>query len=113
VIDAFALADLIQDRGYVFLVFGPSENGDRFADDLVGGVSEDTLGAAIPTRDEAFERLADDSVIGRIDDGGKLIAQLMSTYCAVAECGLRNLALIGGCELVHGHLTSSREFQGW
>ena len=53
------------------------------ADDISGGESEETCGAAVPTGDEAFEGDADNGVVGRLDDGGK--ARLLGRGAAAAD----------------------------
>jgi len=69
VLDALAADEAREDgRLLVGVVFG-DEDGDGPADDLVGRVAEDVLGRAVPARDAAVERLADDGVLGRLDDG--------------------------------------------
>ena len=44
---------------------------DRAADRLLGRPAEQPLGRAIPGRDATVEHLADDDVIGGVDDGGE------------------------------------------
>src|SRR5258708_17304096 len=41
----------------------------RFPDNLLGLVSEDPLGRAVPADDSAVEVLADNCVVGRLNDG--------------------------------------------
>ena len=45
------------------------DQGDRPADGLRGRVAEEPLGPGVPRPDDAVERLADDRVLGRLDDG--------------------------------------------
>lgn len=54
-------------RLFVEAVFG-NENGDGFADYLGGGVAKDRLSARVPARDHTVEILADDGVIGGLDN---------------------------------------------
>ena len=69
VLDALAGPDARQDEGLLVLVVGGDEDGHGLADDLVGRVAEDALGPAVPARDDGVERLGDDGVVGRVDDG--------------------------------------------
>ena len=50
---------------------------DRLADHLLGAVAEDALGALVPARDDAGERLADDGIVGRVDDRGRVGVRLL------------------------------------
>jgi hypothetical protein len=47
---------------------GRNEGVYRFADDLGTVITENATGTAVPAADHAVERLADDSVIGRLHD---------------------------------------------
>jgi hypothetical protein len=47
------------------------DDRDRLAEHLALGVAEQTLGCAVPGRDPAIERLADDGVVRAGDDGGQ------------------------------------------
>jgi hypothetical protein len=42
---------------------------DRLADHLVGGVAIESLGGGVPTGDHAVNRLADNGVVGRVNNG--------------------------------------------
>ena len=54
----------------VFLgdALGRDDQGDVPADGLRGGVAEQPLGAGVPALNDAVQRLADDGVVGRLDD---------------------------------------------
>jgi hypothetical protein len=69
VVDALALPDPPEDGRLLVQMIRRDENRDGLADGLVGGVAEDALGPLVPAHDDAFERLADDGVVGRLDDG--------------------------------------------
>ncbi len=79
VVDLLAPAQTDED---VFL-FGPpifwNDQEDLLADRLPGGVSEELLGATVPRCDDTVQRLADDRIIGRIDDCGEQCAELVVT----------------------------------
>ena len=68
-------------------VLGRHQDGDVPADDLVGGVAEDPLGAPVPARDDAVEGLGDDGIVGRFDDGREHLPEFLGPLPpgAVAE----------------------------
>jgi hypothetical protein len=45
------------------------QDGHRLAGGFLGRIAEHALGAAIPGLDDAVEILADNGVVGRLDDG--------------------------------------------
>ena len=49
-----------------------NDQRDMAADGLLGGVPEQALGAGVPALNDAVERLPDDRVVRRFDDGGEL-----------------------------------------
>src|SRR5205085_12648061 len=51
---------------------GGGDHADVAADDRRRGVAVGLLRAQVPTRDPAVQRLADDGVVGRFDDGREL-----------------------------------------
>ena len=69
VLDPLPAAEPLQDRGLLVLPLRRDDQGDRPADGLLGRVAEQPLGPGVPDRDDAVERLADDGVLGRLDDG--------------------------------------------
>ena len=72
VIHLLPAADLGHHLVFLVLKIRGNEDADRLADRFLGGVTEDFLGARIPRSDDAVEVLADDGVIGRFDDLGKV-----------------------------------------
>ena len=62
-------AEPLQDRALLVQPLRRDDQGDRLADGLVGRVAEEPLGPGVPRADDAVERLADDGVVGRLDDG--------------------------------------------
>jgi hypothetical protein len=70
VFDALAAPDTLHHRLFLFSAIGWSQNRNRLADDFLSKVAKDTLGAAVPTRDDAIELLADDGIVAGIDDSG-------------------------------------------
>ncbi len=68
---ALALLDALDDEPLLPHALGRQEHRDGSADDFVGGVSEEALGAGAPDANDAVEGLAHDGVLGRCDDGGQ------------------------------------------
>src|ERR1035437_9328315 len=68
VLDTLAGLDLGQDGADLSGSILGTEHLDGLADDLLAGVAIHPLGAWVPTRDDAFERLADDRLIRIRDD---------------------------------------------
>ncbi len=69
VLDPLAAAEPLQDRALLVVPLRRDDQGDRPADGLLGRVAEEPLGPGVPRADDAVERLADDRVVGRLDDG--------------------------------------------
>src|SRR4029453_7628966 len=67
VFHALAGSQTRQNGGLFVLVTWGDQDSDWFADYLIGGVPEDAFRTLVPTCDDAFERLADNRVIGRLD----------------------------------------------
>ena len=70
-VDDLAAADAGQ---HVVLLRVPLQGNDQLdvvADGLRRAVAEHPLGGAVPAGDDAVERLADDRVVGGVDDGGQ------------------------------------------
>jgi hypothetical protein len=68
VLDALARSQPGQEGRLLALPLLRDQYRDGLADRLVGGVAEDSLGPLVPARDDAFERLADDGVVGALDN---------------------------------------------
>ena len=78
-IDALAGPDAAED---VFLFIGPfgrNDKGNVSTDGLLRGVAEESLGGGIPTLDDAVQVLADDGIVGRIDDRRQVRASQFRT----------------------------------
>ena len=71
VTDALARAQPRQDHLLLARALRRNDHEDRLADRLVGGIAEQPLGALVPGEDPTVQRLADDRVVGRIDDRGE------------------------------------------
>ena len=68
VLDALRAPDLAEDLEHVIGSVGVAEDRDVPADDLAGRVAVHPLGGGIPAGDDPFEGLADDRVVGGVDD---------------------------------------------
>ena len=71
VIDVLSAAEAFENGGLFAVAVPGDDEGDVPADRFRGGEAEKTLGAAIPTGDEAVDGLADDGIVGGFDDGGE------------------------------------------
>ena len=65
-------ADLAEHVVLLGAPFRRDDERDRPPDRLGGRIAEQTLGAAVPRRDDAVQILADDRVVARLDDRGEL-----------------------------------------
>ena len=63
------------------------DQGDGLADGLRGGVAEEPLGPGVPRPDDAVEGLADDRVLGRLDDGRQPRLGLLGPLAARSRRG--------------------------
>src|SRR5688572_15005302 len=71
-LDSLARAYPLDDGALLVLELGGNDRGDVLADDFIGGVAEYALRAGVPRLDHPLQRLADDRVIRRVHDRGKL-----------------------------------------
>jgi hypothetical protein len=83
--DALAPADAVEER-----LLLPSRSGGNSIvigrpDRLVGRVAEQPLGGGVPRQDHALERLADDGVVGRLDDRRQVSLRLLARVPGVAR----------------------------
>jgi len=70
VIDPLAPPEPLEDPRQLAVELLRDDEPDRPPDDFPGRVPVEPLGAAVPARDDAFERLADDRVVRGLDDRG-------------------------------------------
>ena len=68
-IDPLTLPDPVEDLAFLLTKLRRNDQIDRLADGLGGRIPEQALRAFVPREDDAFERLADDGIVGRRDDG--------------------------------------------
>src|SRR5690349_12637126 len=83
------MANTLQDSLLLVMPILGDQHHDRLPDSFLGGVAEQTRGARIPARDRAIESLADDRVVGRVDDRCKPSAR---DSCLAAGRDVRNEA---------------------
>ena len=68
VIDPIAMTDAIEDLRHLLAPFRRHDQMDGLADGFLRGIAEQALRALVPRGDAAFQRLADDRIVGRGDD---------------------------------------------
>src|SRR4029450_3668516 len=68
-LDVLAPLEPRQEARHLVLAVGWNDERDQPAPRLGGRVAVEALGAPVPARDHALERLADDRVVRRLDDG--------------------------------------------
>src|ERR1700691_4787116 len=90
-LDHCAFAQALQKLLLPFQTVRRNDKADGPTDGFFSRIAEQTLSAAIPGRDDALQRLADDGVIGRGNDGGKQRIALFSSF--EARVRLRQLAV--------------------
>src|SRR5258706_10366259 len=79
-VDAFAASDASNNERLFVLPVLRDQYPHRFPDNLLGLVSEEPLGCAVPAGDSAVEVLADNCVVGRLNDGCKALQQYMAIF---------------------------------
>jgi hypothetical protein len=66
---------------------------DRFADNLLRGITEYAPGGLVPGRDYTVERLADDRIIRGLHDCGKAALDLVRVRAGITQRLLRPFAI--------------------
>lgn len=77
VVDPLAAPDPLENCRFLAPAFRGDQDGDWLADHLFSQIAEQALRAAIPGRDVAFEILAQDRIIGGLDDGSEPLLNLL------------------------------------
>jgi hypothetical protein len=77
--DALTAPQPLEKRPFLVTLLERDDHVDRTPDGFLGAVAEDELGAGIPRRDPAVERLAHDRVRRRLDDRGQQRTGLLGT----------------------------------
>src|SRR5579883_3571280 len=73
-VDALPASDPRKNFGLFVEPIGRNDERDRFAYRLLGTVSEEALGAVVPSLDDAVEILADDGIVRGFDDRGEVLS---------------------------------------
>ena len=76
-LDLDPLPELLEHRRHQRPLVRGDDQVQRAADRLAGRVAVDPLRPGVPARDDPVERLADDAVLRRVDDGGQPLALLL------------------------------------
>ena len=71
VLDRLTLAQALNDLDLLIPAFGWNDEGNGLTDGLGRRVPKHALGARIPRRDGPVQVLADDGIVGRIDNAGE------------------------------------------
>jgi hypothetical protein len=69
--ELLAFPDAVQDVVLIAVQLGGDQPIDGRADHLFRRIAKDPLGRCIPGEHGAVERLADDGIVGRLDDRGE------------------------------------------
>jgi hypothetical protein len=67
-IDAFAAPDALNDDRFLVLAIGGNDDRDRLSDHFLREIAEQALRRPVPTGDDPVDILADDRIIGGVDD---------------------------------------------
>src|SRR6185437_8752720 len=69
VLNAVASPNALENAGFLVLPLGGDQDQHGLADDFLGSIAEQALGAPVPARDDTVEILADDCIVRRSDNG--------------------------------------------
>ena len=70
-VEALAATNASDDAGLFVPTIAGDDQSDVLADGFFGEVAENAFGALVPTGDDAVEGLADNGIVGGVDDGGE------------------------------------------
>jgi hypothetical protein len=71
VLDPLTAADPLQDHSLLVAAIWRDDEHDGLTNRLGRGIAEYAFGAGVPGKNDPFERLADDGVLGGVHDGGQ------------------------------------------
>ena len=116
-LDLFTLAQTLNDLDLLMLAFGWNDDADRLTDRLRGCIPEHPLGAGIPRRDDPVQVLADDGIVGRLDDARQQRACFLDLLAVADVENRRNPPLypatligVGRVDHAQGTNASAAEF---
>src|SRR5450759_1758712 len=72
VLDGLAASDAREEIGQLVSALGRHDDRHVAPHGLVGGIAVESFGGGVPGGDGAIQRLADDGIVGRFDDGGQV-----------------------------------------
>ena len=72
-LDVTSRTNPFEHQGLFVDTFGRDDKQNRLANRLACGVTEHPFSTGIPRRDDAVEVLAEDGIVGRLDDGRNLL----------------------------------------
>ena len=76
VIQAFTLANFVDDGRFFPQSFGRDDSGDRTANHLLGGITKYAFGTPVPAPDDACEGFTNDRIVGQFHDRREMLRQL-------------------------------------
>src|ERR1700751_390654 len=79
-VDALATLDAPKESRFFLLEFLRYQNGNQFAHGLFGRIPEKASCAVVPTDDHTIKVGTHDRIIGRADDAGELLSNLLGTF---------------------------------
>src|ERR1700723_1855332 len=92
-VNALAAPQFLQNPGFLVDVLRRKQDRDRFTDYFRRAIAEHPLGAVVPRRNRSVEGLADNGIVGGLDDGGQIAVHLVRLRARIAEGLLHCLAI--------------------
>ena len=89
VLDSLTLADAAKDLRFLVMTLWWDDSEKGRANHLFGSIAKETLCPLVPASDDAVEILADNGVVGALDDGGKESGGAQSRVRLLTSIGFR------------------------
>ena len=70
-LDALASPDFLQNHPFFVVQFRRNDRHDRLANDVFRQIAKNSRGGAVPRKNAALQRLANDGVLGRLNNGSQ------------------------------------------